>query len=355
LLEVEAEGRIRELSLDLAFEVEAGAPLALVGPSGSGKSTALRLVAGLTRPRRGRIVCGGSTWLDTDAGLDLAPERRRCGYVFQDYALFAHMSAWRNVAYGLDGVRGRRRRDGALELLERFGVLPLAEARPSDLSGGEQQRVALARALAARPRALLLDEPLAALDVSTRASAGRELGRLTTEAGVPTLLVTHDFVEAITLTDRVAVIEGGRIVQQGAPEKIAAQPASSFVAEVTGSSVLFGSCRRGASGLAEIALDGVGLVRSTDQAPAGPVAISVHPWEVALEPAGAALHGSQQNRLPAMVRTVTRIGSRVRVGLDVGQPLVAEVTEPALEQLQLAPGTAVTAVWKASATRAIPR
>ena len=330
--------------------------MALVGPSGSGKSTVLRLIAGLARPRRGRIACGGSDWLDTDAGVDLAPEQRRCGYVFQDYALFTHMSVWRNVAYGLDGIHGRRRRRlAAFELLERFGVGGLADARPAELSGGERQRVALSRALAAEPRALLLDEPLAALDASTRASAGRELGRLTAEAGVPTVLVTHDFVEAITLTQRVAVIEAGRIVQQGTPETLAAEPASSFVAEVTGSSVLLGVSRRAESGLTEIELEQAGTVRSTDSAPDGPVAVSVHPWEIALEPAGAPPHGSQQNRLPARVRTVARIGSRVRVGLDVGQPLVAEVTEPAREQLQLAPGASVTAVWKASATRAIPR
>ncbi len=355
MLEVEAKGRLRDLSLDLAFEVEAGSPLALVGPSGSGKSTALRIVAGLTRPRWGRIACDGVGWLDTDAGSELTPDQRRCGYVFQDYALFAHLSVWRNVAYGLDRVRRRRRRGVALALLERFGVEQLAEARPTELSGGERQRVALARALAARPRALLLDEPLAALDASTRASAGRELGRLIAEAEVPTLLVTHDYVEAITLTERVAVVEAGRIVQRGAPDAVAAEPASSFVAEVTGSSVLLGDGSPGESGLTEVRLAGSGTVRSTDPAPGGPVAISIHPWEIALEAAGAQAHGSQQNRLPARVRTIARIGGRVRVGLDVGQPLVAEVTDPARAALQLEPGTRVIAVWKASATRVIPR
>jgi len=210
----------------------------VVGPSGAGKSSLLRAVAGLLRPRAGRIDCGGETWLATDAGIDLAPERRRCGYVFQDYALFGHLSAWRNVAYGLDRLPRSQRRARSLELLDRFGIAALADARPTTLSGGERQRLALARALAPRPHALLLDEPLAALDATTRAGALRELARLIPAAGVPTLLVTHDFAEASTLADEVAVVERGRILQRGAAADLAAAPASAFVADLTGSTVI---------------------------------------------------------------------------------------------------------------------
>lgn len=355
MLELTLEARLRDLRLELSLDVEPGRSLALVGPSGAGKTSVLRSVAGLMRPRRGRVGCGKDTWLDTVAGIDLAPELRRCGYVFQDYALFGHMSVWKNVAYGLDHVRRAERRAAADALLERFGIAELADARTASLSGGERQRVALARALGPRPSVLLLDEPLAALDASTRASATRQVRRMVAEAGVPTLLVTHDFTEAITLADEVAVLERGSVVQRGLPETLAAEPVSGFVAELTGSVVLNGVASRRADGLTAVQLEGGGTVASTDPAEAGPVCAAVHPWEVAIEPADSTRHGSQQNRLPATVRSVTRIGNRVRVGLDAGQPLVAEVTPQARAALGLGPGVAVVAVWKASATRVTPR
>lgn len=355
MLELEIETPLRSLELSLALDVATDAPLALVGPSGAGKSTVLRIIAGLRSPRSGRISCDGATWLDSGDGTELAPEQRRCGYVFQGYALFGHLSSWRNVAYGLDGLPRGRRRAAAIELLDRFGVGHLAEARPATLSGGERQRVALARALGSRPRALLLDEPLAALDASTRAGSMRELAGLITEAAVPTVLVTHDFVEATTLAKEVAVLESGRVVQRDSPERLAARPVSSFVAEVSGSCLLRGRSREASAGPTEVEIEGGGVVISTDASPAGPLSVSVHPWDIALESAGVAAHGSARNRLPATVRSLARIGSRVRVGLDVGQPLIVEITEEARSAMAIEPGSRVTAVWKASATRLIAR
>jgi molybdate transport system ATP-binding protein len=356
LLCAELATPLRHFELAVELRVAPGECLAVVGPSGAGKSSLLRALAGLLRPQRGRIECGGETWLDTETGLDLAPEQRRCGFVFQDYALFGQMSAWRNVAYGLGHLPRGERRGAALALLDRFGIAALAEARPATLSGGERQRLALARALGARPRALLLDEPLAALDATTRAGATRELQRLAEQAGVPALLVTHDFLEASLLADRVAVIEAGRIVQEGDAEELAARPASAFVADLTGQIVLSGiaAADAGAHGR-EIALDGGGRIaaRDPDLSP-GPVAVAVHPWEIALEPAGAEPHGSARNRLAGTVRSVTRVGGQVRVGLDVGQTLVAEITPAARAELGLEPGSEVVAVWKASATRIVP-
>ena len=193
MLRAEAQTRVGALELDVALEVAAGRCLALAGPSGAGKTSILRVVAGLLRPARGLVQAAGETWLDTGRGVDRPPETRRCGYLFQEYALFPHLSAWQNVAYPLGRLpRGERRRR-ALDLLERFGMGALAEARPRTLSGGERQRVALARALAREPGVLLLDEPLAALDARTRASAARELGAVLREVEVPALLVTHDF------------------------------------------------------------------------------------------------------------------------------------------------------------------
>jgi molybdate transport system ATP-binding protein len=349
VLSVETRTTLGSLRLEVELAVGAGRCLALAGPSGAGKTSMLRVAAGLLRPAHGRVEANGETWLDTQRGVDVPAERRRCGYVFQDYALFPHLSAWQNVAYPL---RGRDRRARALELLERLGLGDRAEARPSALSGGERQRVALARALARDPEVLLLDEPLSALDARTRAGAARELGDVLRASEAPTLLVTHDFGEAAGLGDRVGIVDAGRIVQEGTPSELAAAPRSAFVADFTGAVVLTGTARAGPDGLSHIELDGGGLVVSTDVAE-GAVAVSVYPWEIAIEPAGEPPHGSAQNRLPAEVRSATTIGNRVRLGLAGPQPLAAEVTRAAAERLGLRAGVMVVASWKAAATRLV--
>jgi molybdate transport system ATP-binding protein len=343
---------LRDFELEVSLHVQGGC-LALAGPSGAGKTTVLRVVAGLVRPRAGRVAVDGEVWTDIDAGVFVPVERRRCGYLFQDYALFPHLSAWRNVAYALPGVPRALRRVRAEDLLERFGVRHLAESRPAELSGGERQRVALARTLARSPKALLLDEPLSALDARTRTAAGRELGRALGEAGVPTLLVTHDFSEAALLGDEVAVIDRGRLVQRGGPRELASRPASAFVADFLGASVLEGTARPDEAGLTHVALDGGGAVASTDVV-LGRAAASVFPWEVTLEPPGTPVHGSAQNRLRGTVLSLTPVGNRYRVALATPQPLAAEVTEAALERLQLHVGDPVDACWKATATRLSP-
>ena len=347
MLELEARGALGELELDVSLAVQPGECVALAGPSGAGKTSVLRVAAGLVTPAAGRVACDGETWLD--GAVNLPPERRRCGFVFQDYALFPHLSAWRNVAYAL---ARRHRRERALELLRRFGLERRAEARPRELSGGERQRVALARALAQDPRALLLDEPLSALDARTRTRAARELADALRQAHVPALLVTHDFGEAALLGDRVAVMDAGQIVQEGTAAELAARPASAFVADFTGAVVLLGEARE-ASGITRVALDGGGEIASTDAA-SGRVAASVHPWDIAIAPAGAGRAGSAQNHVPARVASITTIGSRVRLGLEAGQPLTAEVTAAAVRDLDLRRGSEVTASWKAAATRLTP-
>jgi molybdate transport system ATP-binding protein len=246
------------------------------------------------------------------------------------------------------------RRAKATALLERFGAARLAGARPDELSGGERQRVALARALARRPRALLLDEPMSALDTQTRAAAGRELVVAIADAGAPAVLVTHDFTEASQLTDEVAIIDRGRIVQRGDPAELADSPASPFVADFAGAVVLTGEALRSEEGLTVVRLDGGGDVRSTDPL-RGPVAVSVYPWEVTVESPGTAGGGSALNRLEAEVLNLTAVGNRVRVGLLAGQHLTAEITGSSASRLGLARGIRVTATWKATATRLIAR
>lgn len=352
MLHVEAQTRLGDFELDLTVSAAAGRCVALAGPSGAGKSTVLRIAAGLLRPDTGVVRCGERVWLDTSRQINVPPERRRCGYVFQDYALFEHLTAWQNVAYGLRHLARRERRPRAEELLDRFGLATRADARPRTLSGGERQRVAIARALAREPHALLLDEPLSALDARTRAKAGRELAGVLRTAGVPSILVTHDFAEAAALGDQVAVVDRGRVIQHGRPDQLAAAPASAFVADFTGAVVLTGTARADRSGLTIIDLDGGGRVTSTDDA-AGPVAVSVYPWEIVIEPAGTDLHGSAQNHLDVEVASITAVGGRVRLGLIAGQPLIAELSQIAVTDLGLRPGAHVVASWKAAATRLV--
>jgi molybdate transport system ATP-binding protein len=357
LLAARVRTSLRGFDLDLQVSAAPGTPLALVGRSGSGKTSMLRVIAGLLSPQEGSVGLGDTVWLDTERGVDLAPERRGCGFLFQDYALFPRMSAWRNVAYGMGGPRGERR-GKAVAMLDRFGVAGLAEARPATMSGGERQRVALARALAARPPALLLDEPLSALDSTTRREAIGELRAVFAEASTPVVLVTHSFEEAAVLAGELVVIDAGREVQRGSAAAISAAPASAFVADFAGAVVLRGEAS-GAGDLTLVRLPGGGEVWSADQA-RGLVSASVFPWEISVEASGAEAAGggappdSRLNRLMCEVTTVTAIGSRARVGLAAPEPLVAEITAASAARLDLRPGAHVVAVWKATATRLIP-
>lgn len=353
MLALEAQARLGELGLDAAFEVGDSECLALVGPSGAGKSSLLRVAAGLLRPRTGTVRCGSQTWLDTRRGIELPPDRRRVGYLFQDYALFGHLSAWRNVAYGIAGVSRAQRRSRAHGLIERFGLADMADAKPATMSGGERQRVALARALAREPELLLLDEPLSALDASTRARSGRELVALLAGAAVPAVIVTHDFEEAALLADRIAVIASGSVVQSGSATDLAAAPGSAFVADLTGAVVMTGAARAQGD-LTVVDLDGGSAVTSTDHA-LGPVAVTVHPWEISLEPEQSERLGSARNRIDVRVTSITTVGNRVRVGLMGPQPMAAELTTPGAAGLQLTPGTRAVAAFKATATRLVDR
>ena len=336
-LTVPARGFDVGLALDVGRET-----VALVGPSGAGKTTVLRAIAGLVRAARGRVECDGETWFDSGHGIDLRPEERSVGLLFQDYALFPHLSVERNVAFG-----GRERVE---ELLERFGIRHLARARPRELSGGERQRVALARALAREPKALLLDEPTAALDAHTRAGVRAELGEVLRELGLPALLVTHDFEDAAALADRVGVLVEGELRQVAPPADLVAAPADGFVASLAGGTLVHGVARVRGDGLTEVRLDAGGTVYSTDEA-TGPVSVLVYPWEVSLG-LHAVSDDSALNHLSGPVVSLAPVGNRVRV--RVGE-LTAEVTAASAARLGLAVGHPVVASFKATATRLLPR
>ncbi len=331
--------RVPLRAFDLGLSLEVDGPFALVGPSGAGKSTALRAIAGLTRPVAGRIAVGGDVWFDAASRRCLPPERRRVGLVFQSYALFPHLTVRQNVAFGAAG--------GVDELLERLGVSALAGALPASLSGGEQQRVALARALARRPRVLLLDEPLAALDPHTRDAVRGELRTTLRELGLPALVVTHDFVDAAALADRVGVLVDGALVQVGTPEQLIAAPVSPFVARFAGGNVLHGTARREGA-LAAVELHDGTRVLSTDDGE-GEVAAVVYPWDVTL--AREVPADSAQNHVRAAVTSVVPVANRLRVALG---PLTAEVTADSAARLGVREGEVLVATWKATATRLVP-
>ena len=343
MAQLDADIHHRLRAFDLALTLAVGdETLALVGPSGAGKSTFLRAVAGLERPHRGRVALDGEAWLDTERGVDLPPERRSVGLVFQEYALFPHLSVRRNVAFG--GASAAE----VDELLERFGIAQLAAARPDAISGGERQRVALARALARRPRVLLLDEPLSALDAHTRGAVRAELRELLAGLGLPVVLVTHDFEDAATLADRVGVLVEGRLLQLGTPAELVAAPVDPFVARFTGANLVRGTSTGPSGGLTEVVLDVGGTMWSTD-AVRGRVAIAVHPWEVSLS--RTAPDDSAVNHLRAPIASITSLGNRARVAVG---PLVAEVTATSVERLGLREGDVVVASFKATAARLVP-
>jgi molybdate transport system ATP-binding protein len=339
-LELDLGLPLRSFRLELALAL-GRETFALVGPSGAGKTTVLRAVAGLLKPERGRVSLGDDVLYDSASGIDVPPEERRVGFVFQDYALFPHMTVAQNVAYGA--------RDRAPELLERFRIAHLAGARPGELSGGERQRVGLARALARDPGVLLLDEPLSALDPHTRAALRLELKELLDELDLPVLLVTHDFHDAAALAGRVAAIADGRIRQVGTPSELIAAPSDAFVASFTGANVLAGVARPGAAGLTEVTLDGGGVVYSVDEA-VGDVEVAVYPWDVSIsrEPP----HDSALNHLHGPIGSLVVLGNRARVQV---RGLVGEVTAASAERLDLREDEVVTASFKAAATRLVER
>ena len=203
-----------------------GEMLAIVGPSGAGKTTLLRAIAGLYRPAAGQISCGGETWLDTAAGIDVPPHRRRVGLVFQSYALFPHMSALANVAAAMGRHPRGERAARARALLARVHLEGFEDRRPAALSGGQQQRVAVARALAREPAVLLLDEPFSAVDRRTRRQMHADLASLRQTLAIPILLVTHDLDEAGALADRLCVLDRGETLQTGPPAEVKSAPSS---------------------------------------------------------------------------------------------------------------------------------
>ena len=327
----------------------------LFGRSGCGKTTILRSLAGLERPERGMIRFADESWLDASSGAFMPPQQRRIGFLFQDYALFPHLTVAGNIAYGLRGASSADKRRRIGDMLDMLKLGGLEGRYPSQLSGGEQQRVALARAVVARPRLLLLDEPLSALDAPTREQLRRELRHVLSEFSIPCFVVTHDRYEAMALGDFVMVMEQGDVRQSGALQEVFSYPADTLVAQLVGiETVVPARVVHIAEGLATLA---VGPAQITAAAPAsanGDVCICIRGEDVTIQ-TGAAEGVSARNQLPASVTSIDREGAFVRVGLDCGFHLVALITKRASEELSIHEGMQVTAHVKTPAIHVIVR
>jgi len=228
-----------KIPLEAEISCQPGELLALVGPSGSGKSTILRTIAGLNKPRQGVIRCNGRVWLDTDKGVHVSTRLRHVGMVFQNYALFPHLSARDNIIESLGHVPPADRSKRVEDLLSLVHLSGLGDRKPAALSGGQQQRVAVARALARDPKVLLLDEPFSAVDQATRQKLYRELVELRQQFGMPVVLVTHDLNEATMLADRLCILHRGRTLQSGPPFDVLAKPVNKQVARLVDQKNIF--------------------------------------------------------------------------------------------------------------------
>ncbi len=339
------------IPLDAEVACVSGELLALVGPSGAGKSTILRSIAGLYRPAQGRIVCDDAVWLDSDRRINLPPQRRTVGFVFQHYALFPHMSALDNVAAALGHVPPRDREARARELLEAVFLGGLEERRPAALSGGQQQRVALARALARDPSVLLLDEPFSAVDQVTRDKLQEELTRHRRRLNLPIVLVTHDLNEAVALADRMSIVYRGRTLQTGPPRQVMTQPRDSLVARLVNLRNLFDGTIMGHNPEA-----GITFVRWRDrtlEAAYNPGFEAESPVDWIIPASKVILHrpdrpskGEWENPVRGIVGEMMAFGDTVRIALLIDgrqdRPLFSEVSVHVAQRHSLGVGMEVS-------------
>jgi molybdate transport system ATP-binding protein len=334
--------------LNLHIEVADGEVVAVLGPNGSGKSTLLRALAGLLPISGGRIEIDGTVLDDPDAKVLVPPEGRPCGMLFQDYLLFPHMTALANVGFG-PRSRGASKAEAnrrATAWLGRMGLDDKADSKPRQLSGGQAQRVALARALATEPRLLLLDEPMAALDVGTRGSVRHELRRHLGEFDGSCVMVTHDPLDAAAIADRLVIIEAGRLVQQGSMQDVTSRPRTRYIAELMGLNLLQGRGRDHSLVLPE------GTTLETASPLSGDLFAVITPNDIALYLERP--DGSPRNTWETRVREVHLMGDRARVLLDDPIRVAAEITAVALAELRLTDGSPVWASVKATQITTYP-
>lgn len=343
------------IKAQIQYPVDASTVLILFGPSGSGKTTILRSVAGLEWPEQGVIRFLSRTWLDTGTRIAVPPQERHIGYMAQDYALFPNHTVAGNIAYGLGALPQHERAARVAEMVDLFHLKGLEQAKPRELSGGQQQRVALARAVAPRPQLLLLDEPLSALDAPTRSQLRGELRGLLKQLALPSIVVTHDWAEALTLGDIMAVVSDGRVLQVGPPQQVFSRPANADVARVVGvETVVQGTVTGVQDGLATILVEDCVLTGVADASVGTEVFVCLRAEDVTLEPSGSG-PTSARNHVPGVVKSIASLGALARVTIDCGFPLAAVITRSALTELGLGIGASVRASFKAGSVHVIAR
>jgi molybdate transport system ATP-binding protein len=355
---VEIRKRLSPLfALDAAFTVPAGFTI-LFGASGSGKTTVLRAIAGLIRPDEGRILVGEATFFDSDNRIDLPTRRRRVGYLFQQLALFPHMSIRANISYGLHGMPAAEARDRIGSIADSFHIAHLLDRRPGQISGGERQRAALARALVTDPSVLLLDEPLSALDHAIQARILDDLRRWNEQRRIPVLYVTHSHREAYELGERVVAMERGRVAVIGSAHEVLDQPSHRMLASLAGFENMFRAQvieRAERNGTMRCRVDGTPTeleLPLTPHRPGDHVTVALRAGDVLLarhEPHGL----SARNVLRGQLVRTTVHGHTVVAFVDVGATFVAHVTPSAVEALQLQAGREVWLIIKTYSCRVL--
>ncbi len=334
--------RSEAFRIDVDLSIPGGKTVALLGPNGAGKSTAVGAIAGLLPIDSGRITLAGVILDEPATGLYVPPESRRVGVVFQDYLLFPHLTVGENVAFGLRSrgvsrAEAGTRAEGWLERLELDG---LGLRKPSELSGGQAQRVALARALVIEPDLLLLDEPLSALDVTTRVELRRVLDRHLDAFAGPRLVITHDPTEAFLLADEVHIIENGAVTQSGSPDDIRLRPRTPYAADLAGSNLVHGEASDGAVDI------GGHLLHITGHDIGGDVLLTIRPSAISVHRARP--EGSPRNVWETSIGLLERLGERTRMRIGPPLPLTVEVTTEAADTLPLREGDAVWVAIKAT-------
>lgn len=334
--------RSESFGLDVAMSIAPGETVALLGPNGAGKTTTIAALAGLLPIDAGRIVLDDVVLDDPGTGVFVPADQRRVGVVFQEYLLFSHLSVMENVAFGLR-ARGIGREEAlaaSRRWTARLGLNGVEDRRPGDLSGGQAQRVALARALVTEPALLLLDEPLSALDVTTRTGLRHTLGEHLEAFDGPRLLITHDPSEAFLLADRVHIIEGGTVTQTGSGDEIRLRPRTRYAADLAGSNFIVATA---SSGVVDA---GGHELHVADDIPDGPVLVTIHPTAVSIHTRRP--EGSPRNMWETTIDRVEPLGMRARIHIGSPLPLTAELTESARRELDLTPGSTVWVAVKAT-------
>ncbi|MCH8156638.1 MAG: ABC transporter ATP-binding protein [Nitrospinae bacterium] len=344
----------RQISIRTELDLATTSWTVLFGPSGAGKTTVLRCLAGLEKPDRGEIRFGDETWFASDGPSFVPPQKRRVGFFFQDYALFPHLSVRGNIAYNLTKISAHEKEERVAESIETFGLTGLEDRNVRTLSGGEKQRVALARTLCRRPRLLLLDEPLSALDVPSRIRFRKELRHLLDPFNIPVILVTHDRTEALSLGDRMIVMDRGTVLQEGPIAEVFSKPNQKATAGIVGMENVFpGVLTARKNGLASLKIKNILLEAVDIGLEPGPVMVGIRAEDIVLETAGNA-RSSARNRLRGTIESIVPEESLVRLTVDCGFSIDALITRESKKEMALEVSKEVTLSVKATVIHLFP-